>query len=81
MTIPTFAPDYSQRDIYLYVKYPGILRCADMEGSAIKRLEEKLDAVSEFLEDVFLTKEEEELLDRANRIMAEEKSGELHKVI
>ncbi len=52
-----------------------------MEGSAIKRLEEKLDAVSEFLEDVFLTKEEEELLDRADRIIAEGKSGELHKVI
>ncbi len=52
-----------------------------MNGSAIKRLEEKVDAISMFLEDVFLTKEEEELLDKADRIVAEGKLKELHKVV
>jgi hypothetical protein len=52
-----------------------------MEGSAIKRLEQKVDAISEFLEDVFLTRDEEELLDKADRIVAEGKIKELHRVV
>jgi hypothetical protein len=52
-----------------------------MEGSAIKRLEEKVDAISGFLEDVFLTKEEEELLDKADEIVAQGKLKDLHRVV
>lgn len=52
-----------------------------MEGSSMKRLEKKVDAISEFLEDVFLTKDEEELLDKADRVVAEGKLKELHKVV
>ena len=52
-----------------------------MEGSAIKRVEKKVDAISEFLEDVFLTKEEEDLLDKADRIVAEGRLKELHRVV
>lgn len=52
-----------------------------MDGSAINRLEKKVDAISMFLEDVFLTKEEEELLDKADRIVAEGRLKELHKVV
>jgi len=52
-----------------------------MEGSSMRRLEKKVDAISEFLEDVFLTKGEEELLDKADRVVAEGKLKELHKVV
>jgi len=66
---------------YLYVKPLSIFRCISMEGSAIKRLEEKVDAISGFLEDVFLTKEEEELLDKADEIVAQGKLKDLHRVV
>lgn len=52
-----------------------------MEASAMKRLEDKVDAISEFLEDVFLTKDEEELLKKADRIVAENKLKELYRVV
>lgn len=69
------------KEIYLYVEEEVIFRCYIMESSAIKRLEDKIDAISEFLEDVFLTKEEEELLEKADKIMAEGNLKDLHKVI
>lgn len=52
-----------------------------MDGSVIKRLEAKVDAISEFLEDVFLTKEEEALLKKADIIVAEDKLDELYRVV
>ncbi len=52
-----------------------------MEGSPIKRLEKKVDAISEFLEDVFLTKEEEELIEKADRMIEKGKLKELRKVV
>jgi len=52
-----------------------------MTEAALKRLEKKIDAISEFLEDVYLTKEEEERLKKADKIVAEGRLKELTKVV
>ena len=44
---------------------------------AVERIEKKLDKIAEFLEDSFLTKDEEELLDEIKEIV---EKGELHKL-
>lgn len=52
-----------------------------MSETALKRLEKKLDALSEFLEDIYLTKEEEERLRKADKIVREGRFKELTKVV
>lgn len=52
-----------------------------MSEAALKRLERKLDALSEFLEDVYLTKEEEERLKKADKVVREGRLKELTKVV
>jgi hypothetical protein len=47
-----------------------------MTEATLKRLERKVDAISEFLEDVYLTKEEEERLKKADKIVRE---GRIYK--
>ncbi len=44
---------------------------------AIERIEKKLDKIAEFLEDSFLTKDEEELLDEIKEMV---EKGELYKL-
>jgi hypothetical protein len=52
-----------------------------MDAAILKRLEKKVDAISEFLEDIYLTKEEEELLEKADKIVKEGRLDELSKVV
>ncbi|MFH1773675.1 MAG: hypothetical protein ABH874_01800 [Methanobacteriota archaeon] len=48
-----------------------------MTEAVLKRLEKKVDAISEFLEDVYLTKEEEERLRKADEIVRKDRLKEL----
>ncbi len=52
-----------------------------MGEAVLKRLEKKVDPISEFLEDVYLTKEEEERLKKADEIVEKGKLKELTKVV
>ncbi len=52
-----------------------------MSEAALKRLERKLDALSEFLEDIYLTKGEEERLKKADEIVGKGRLKELTKVV
>ncbi len=51
-----------------------------MSEADIKRLEKKIDAISEFLEDIYLTKEEEERLKEADKIVGEGRLKDLTRV-
>lgn len=53
------------------------LKDKGMAVDRIKRIEHKLDKVAEFLEDSFLTKEEEGILEEIRDIV---EKGELHKL-
>lgn len=48
-----------------------------MAVDRIERIEHKLDKIAEFLEDSFLTKEEESILEEVRDIV---RRGELHKL-
>lgn len=52
-----------------------------MSDAVLRRLEKKVDAISEFLEDVYLTKEEEERLKKADEMVRMGRLKELTKVV
>lgn len=52
-----------------------------MSEADIKRLEKKIDAISEFLEDIYLTKEDEERLKEADEIIKKGRLKDLTKVV
>lgn len=64
----------------IYVRVSRIIERV-MSEAVLKRLERKLDALSEFLEDIYLTKEEEERLRKADKIIREGRFKELTKVV
>ena len=64
----------------IYVKVSVMVRRV-MSEAALKRLERKLDALSEFLEDIYLTKGEEERLKKADEIVGKGRLKELTKVV
>ena len=64
----------------IYVRVSRIIERV-MSEAVLKRLERKLDALSEFLEDIYLTKEEEERLRKADKIVREGRFKELTKVV
>lgn len=52
-----------------------------MSESDIKRLEKKIDAISEFLEDIYLTKEERERIKESDRVVREGRLKDLTRVV
>lgn len=52
-----------------------------MSEILLNRLERKVDAIYEFLEDIYLTREEEERLKKADEIVKEGRVKELTKVV
>ena len=52
-----------------------------MSESDIKRLEKKIDAISEFLEDIYLTKEEEERIKESDRVVRGGRLKDLTRVV
>ncbi len=69
-----------QTDGIIYVKVSVMFRWS-MADAVLRRLEKKVDAISDFLEDVYITKEEEERLKRADKIVREGRLKELTKVV
>ena len=52
-----------------------------MSEADIKRLEKKIDAISEFLEDIYLTREEEERIKESDRIVKKGRLKDLTRVV